>query len=73
MSLRRCMRRLRDESEMHPCLLGSYLKAWSTFVLTQQKVSMSSQFFWQNYLSLRKSQYFDELQVKKASSNAPKF
>ena len=26
MSLRRCMRRLRDASEMHPCRLGSQVR-----------------------------------------------
>ena len=31
MSLRRCMRRLRNASEMHPCRLGthSFCKRWS--------------------------------------------
>ena len=32
MSLRRCMRRLRDASEMHPCRLWSYLENFPAYI-----------------------------------------
>ena len=38
-----------------------------------KKSACHHNFFWQNYLSLQKSPIFDELQVKKASSNAREF